>query len=116
MAIWTFSAPARAWNIWARVVPEMGPICGFLFLGARVALALYLVFRARSALSQGSTLAWLLIPVAVPLVLMGIMEQGTYLGFLVFASGICLAAARQPRLPLVRWTPSVAHAAVAGRA
>jgi hypothetical protein len=92
---------------WERVVPEMGPFCGLLFLSARVALALYLLLCARRALSRGAALAWLLVPAVVPVVLMGIMEQATYLGFMVFGAGLCLAAARHPQSLALRWESSM---------
>jgi hypothetical protein len=84
---------------WERVIPEMGPVCGLLFMASRVAFAVYLVLKARQALSRGSVLAWLLLPGCVPLVIMGIMEQATFLGFMVFSSGLCLAAARPKDAP-----------------
>lgn len=83
-------------NEWQRVIPEMGPICGLLFMGARVVFVLYLLWQARRALARNSALSWLLIPAVAPLVLIGIMEQATFLGFMVFGSGLCLAAAQCP--------------------
>jgi hypothetical protein len=79
---------------WARVIPEFGPIAGLLFMGARLGLAGYIVIRALRALKHNSPLAWLLVPAVVPVMLMSIMEQPTFLGFMVFGAGICLAAAR----------------------
>jgi hypothetical protein len=81
-------------NEWERVVPEFGPIGGLLFIGARVCFAIYIVLRAVQALKRNSALSWLLVPAVVPLLVMAIMEQPTYLGFLVFGAGLCLAAAR----------------------
>jgi hypothetical protein len=80
---------------WERVVPEMGPICGLLFMGARLAFVLFLIIRARRALGRGQMLAWLLIPAAVSLAMVGIMEQTTYLGYMVFIGGLCMAASRE---------------------
>lgn len=89
---------------WERVMLEMGPICGLLFMGSRVAFVIYLVLQAKRALRRNQALAWLLVPTAAPLLLMGIMEQTTYLGFMVFGSGLCLAAARTGG-PLMRRAP-----------
>lgn len=84
---------------WERIVVEFGPIFGLLFLATRAGLAGYLVLQAFGALRRNSVLAWLLVPFVVPLILITIMEQPTFLGFMVFGSGICLAAARIERVP-----------------
>ena len=84
---------------WERVVVEFGPIFAFLFLGGRVALAVYLALEAFQALRRGSVLGWLLLPLALPLMIFGVMEQPTNLGFMVFGSGLCLAAARRSKEP-----------------
>jgi hypothetical protein len=81
---------------WGRVIPEMGPIFGLLFMAVRSAFVLYLLFQARQALARNSALSWLLVPTVAPLIIIGVMEQATYLGFMVFISGLCLAAARFP--------------------
>lgn len=79
---------------WERVVPEFGPILGLLFMGARFGFGGYIVIQAYRALKRNAPLAWLLVPAVVPVLVMSIMEQPTYLGFMVFGAGICLAAAR----------------------
>jgi hypothetical protein len=89
---------------WDRVVNEFGPILGFLFIGMRFAFAAYLALRAKSALDRHSPLAWLLLPLALMLATMAVMEQATSLGFLVFCSGLCLAAARAGGSPTVTST------------
>jgi hypothetical protein len=81
-------------NEWERVVVEFGPLCGLLFMGARVCFAIYMVMQAMRALKRNAALAWLLVPAVVPLLIMTIMEQPTFLGFMVFGAGLCLAAAR----------------------
>jgi hypothetical protein len=78
----------------ARVVLEFGPIAGFLFMGARALLALYIALRAMQALRRNVVLPWLLIPAVLPLLIMSVMEQPTYLGFMVLGAGISLAAAK----------------------
>ena len=81
-------------NEWERVVAEFGPLAGLLFMGARVALAGYIAMRAFRALKRNEPLAWLLLPAVLPVLVLNLMEQSTFLGFMVFGSGICLAAAR----------------------
>src|SRR5208282_5650729 len=81
-------------NEWTRVVAEFGPIAGLLFLGARVAFAGYIVMQAHRALRRNEPLAWQLLPAVLPVLVLDLMEQATFLGFMVFGSGICLAAAR----------------------
>jgi len=82
---------------WERVVLEFGPIFGLAFMGMRVWVAIYLVLQAMHSLRRKDMLAWLLVPVAVPVLLMAIMEQPTFQGFMAFGVGVCLAAARVSR-------------------
>jgi hypothetical protein len=79
---------------WERVIVEFGPLFGLLFLGMRVGLAGYVSLQAFQAMRRNSVLAWLLLPAAVPLIALTVMEQPTFLGFMVFGGGLCLAAAR----------------------
>jgi hypothetical protein len=79
---------------WERVIPEFGPIAGLLFMGARVAFAFYVILRAFRALKRNEPLAWQMVPAVVPILVLDLMEQPTFLGFLVFGVGLCLAAAR----------------------
>ena len=81
-------------NEWERVVIECGPVFGLLFMFARVGLAGYVVLRAYRAMRRNQVLPWLLVPAVVPLMVITIMEQPTFLGFMVFGAGLCLAAAR----------------------
>ena len=81
-------------NEWERVIYEMGPICGLLFMGMRFGFCIYLVRRALGALGRDAPLAWLLIPGVVSFILLMVMEQPTFLGFMAFGGGACLAAAR----------------------
>ena len=81
-------------NEWERVVIECGPVFGLLFMFARVGFGGYVVLQAYRALRRNRVLAWLLVPAVVPLMVITIMEQPTFLGFMVFGSGLCLAAAR----------------------
>jgi hypothetical protein len=85
---------------WERVVLEFGPVFGLAFMGMRVFLAIYLILRAMHSLRRKDILAWVLVPAVVPLLLMTIMEQPTFQGFMIFGVGLCLTAARVTR-PLV---------------
>ncbi len=86
---------------WVRIIPEFGPICGLLFLGARMCFAGYLFLMGLNGLRRNSALGWLLLPAVIPLLVMGVMEQPTYLGFMVFGAGLCLAAAQVAIRPVV---------------
>jgi hypothetical protein len=79
---------------WERIVAELGPILGLLFMAMRIAFAGYLIWRAKHALNRHVSLSWLLLPSALPQLVVGSMEQATSLGFLVFSSGLCLVAAQ----------------------
>lgn len=79
---------------WERVVLEFGPICGLLFLGFRVATAVYVSVKATKRLLCNDALAWMLLPAVLPPLLFNSMEQPTYLGFAILNAGICLAASR----------------------
>jgi hypothetical protein len=79
---------------WERVIPEFGPLAGLLFMGARVAFAFYIIMRAYRAMKRNEPLAWQLVPAVIPVLLLDLMEQPTFLGFMVFGAGLCLAAAR----------------------
>lgn len=94
---------------WERVVLEMGPIGGLLFMGARLCFAGYMLIQALTALRRNSPLAWLLVPGAVPLLVLSIMEQPTYLGFMVFGAGLCLAAAQMEQPAEIYAEPAAAQ-------
>jgi hypothetical protein len=59
---------------------------------------MYLILEGLRAMKRDDSLSWLLVPAVAPLLIMTIMEQPTYLGFMVFGAGLCLAAARSARL------------------
>jgi hypothetical protein len=83
---------------WERVVLEFGPILGMGFMLLRLLLVGWLWLMGLRAMRQKDTLAWLLVPVAANLIIMAAMEQPTYLGFMVFVTGLCLASARAAML------------------
>ena len=87
---------------WARVVLEAGPVLGFIFLGYRLWLAGILAIRAYLAAKRQQLLPWLLAAGACLSVATEQLGQTTGLGFMVFASGLCLAAIRHPARAAVR--------------
>jgi hypothetical protein len=98
---------------WERVVLEFGPFFGLAFMGLRVGFAAYMLLVSIRAMKRNETLSWLLLPAVLPLLILTIMEQPTYLGFMVFGSGLCLAAARSTRLSR---SPASAYAVPDGSA
>jgi hypothetical protein len=81
---------------WSRVVLESGSLLGFIFLGYRVWLAAALGLRAYIAARRQQLLPWLLAGGACVSLVTEQMGQSTGLGFMVFASGLCLASIRKP--------------------
>ena len=82
---------------WARVVMEAGPLLGFSFLLYRVCLSGLLGIEAWGSAKQGQLLAWLLAWDACRSLIVEQISQPTNLGFMVFVSGICLAALAEDR-------------------
>ncbi len=82
---------------WARVVLEAGPLLGFSFLLYRVWIAGTIGLRAWSSAKQGQLLAWLLAWDACRSLVTEQISQPTNLGFMVFVSGLCLAALAEDR-------------------
>ena len=77
---------------WSRVILEAGSILGFSFLAYRVWLAGDIAVRAAAAAKQQYLLAWLLAWDACRSLVSEQLSQPTNLGFMVFVSGLCLAA------------------------
>lgn len=87
-----FQAPVE--GEWERVIYEVGPITGFLFLGFRAALSLSIVIWGFVALRAGNYLCILLGSACFLDVLAGNIRQVTSYGFIGVCGGLCLAAAR----------------------
>jgi hypothetical protein len=83
---------ALAEGEWPRTVLEMGPIAGAVWLGLRCALGFYLLGRSWVFLRRGRVLAWLLFGTECTTFFNGSLAQPTSLGFLIFTTGLCLAA------------------------
>lgn len=82
---------------WGRILMEMGPLIGLLFIVFRIALVLHIGSRARAATRRNKdALPFLLYGAALPLIFNGQFNPPTILGFAVFLGGLCLAAAAHP--------------------
>lgn len=82
---------------WSRIVLELGPIVGFIFIGWRLWLAASLLRRAWSQFRlDGDPLAWLLGSAAFLPLAQAQWGPSTHLGFAVFSAGLCLAALNSP--------------------
>lgn len=85
---------------WARVVMESGPILGFAFIGLRFAILFYILRRVLNALNRGQVLPLLLLGMLWLEMIAGQFGQPTAMGFVIFVSGLCLAAARDMDAPV----------------
>lgn len=83
---------------WSRIVLEIGPVFGLLFIGARMMFVLWLAYRAiLAARSVGRPLALLLLGfIGIPLMNGSITMQGTVNGFAWLFAGFCIAAGGIP--------------------
>lgn len=76
-----------------RVVLESGPILGFLYIGLRFTLLVYLARRSLAALDRDNPLPLLIFCAVAPEILYGQFAVPSTLGFAIFNAGFCLAAA-----------------------
>lgn len=80
-----------------RIVLELGPLLGFVYIAWRFWLGGLLVFRGWAEfLSCGDALAWMLTGAALMPILVGQWGGSTTLGFAVFGGGLALAALNDP--------------------
>jgi hypothetical protein len=86
-------------NPWLRLCQEVGPVLGLAFIGYRVFLCAQFAGNAWLALRRKSPLALLLASATLITFLLGLMEQPTSLGFMVFGAGLTFAAAKRVRIP-----------------
>jgi len=85
---------------WSRIILEAGTILGFSFVAYRIWIAGDIALRAAAAAKQQHLLAWLLAWDACRNLITEQFSQPTNLGFVVFVSGLCLAA-----IPAARAVP-----------
>jgi len=77
---------------WARMVLELGPFMGLLFLSMRVGLTGWMLAKSIGFVKSGFMLPILLFGCSAFNMLAGQWGQSTALGFSVFGAGLCLAA------------------------
>ena len=77
---------------WARVILELGPLFGIIYLGVRLVICVILFRAAVAAARAGNSLPMLLFGSCAMLLMTGQFSQSTTLGFAVLGSGLCLAA------------------------
>lgn len=83
---------------WSRIIYEIGPIFGILFIIVRVLLVTKLFKRCIIALKNNYTLPWMLFSLGGYTVLQGQMAQPTQLGFLVLFGGFIIASLRSNKI------------------
>jgi hypothetical protein len=81
---------------WSRVVAESGPILGYAFILLRLSICWYLVRESWNALNRGQATPLLLVAATAPDLVSGQFGQPATLGFVVFTSGLALAAINRP--------------------
>ena len=77
---------------WERVIYEVGPIAGFLYLAFRTALSVRLLVLGFGAVRSGNFLCILMGAACVPDVLYGQTKQVTTYGYMCVCAGLCIAA------------------------
>jgi hypothetical protein len=78
---------------WGRIIMELGPALGMLFVGFRIALTGYLIVLAIQALwNKNDLLPLLICSAAAWVILMNQWGQPTQLGFAVVGGGLLMAA------------------------
>jgi hypothetical protein len=82
-----------------RVITEFGTPAGLAFMLFRWLLELMIVAKALSRVREHQPLAWLLVPLTLSTLPLGIMEQPTQQGFLVIGIAFSLAALKQTDIP-----------------
>ncbi|MBC8065068.1 MAG: hypothetical protein H7Y17_09580, partial [Chlorobia bacterium] len=79
---------------WARMILEIGPFMGIIFILMRLGLAVWLFGRSLTAASSGKMLPVLLFGASGLTIVSGQWGQPTALGFAVLGGGLILAALR----------------------
>ena len=79
---------------WQRIIYELGPITGFLYLGWRTALTIWLLRLGWRGLRAGNYFCILFGSACYIQVLSGFTKQPTALGYIAVCAGLTLASAR----------------------
>ncbi len=77
---------------WERVIYEVGPVTGFLYLGFRAALSAHILLLGFRVLRSGNFLCFLLGAACFFDVMNGNIRQVTTYGYIGVCAGLCLAA------------------------
>lgn len=77
---------------WAKMVLEIGPIMGMLYLGMRLGLSTWMLGKSFLLARQGELLPILLFGCAAVNIISGQWGQTTGLGFTILGAGLCLAS------------------------
>jgi len=83
----------------ARVATEFGPPLGFSFMLFRGILELMIIVKALSRIRDHQPLAWLLVPLTLLTLAIGVLEQPTEQGFMVISVAFSLAALKRAEVP-----------------
>jgi hypothetical protein len=89
-----------------RIIFEFGGPCGIAFLLFRFLLGTMIAVKAFSRVRDHQPLAWFLAPLMFNNLVMGILEQPTYQGFIVISVAFSLAALNQTTVPAQAATAS----------
>lgn len=82
---------------WPKIVLELGPFLGALFILYRCWLAGYVMMGGlKNLLTEADSLSWLLVGAGFLSILSGQWGQPTMLGFTVFVGGLALSAVNRP--------------------
>jgi hypothetical protein len=81
---------------WSRVVAESGPIFGYAFILLRLLICWYMIRESWSALNRGQSTPLLLVAACGLDLVSGQFGQPATLGFVIFTSGLALAAIDLP--------------------
>ncbi len=85
---------------WPKILLELGPILGAMFILFRCWLAAHVLWNAwLGLLRHNDGLGWMLVGASMLIVISGQWAPPTILGFAVFGSGLALAAAGGPAEP-----------------
>jgi hypothetical protein len=79
---------------WPRLIDESGPVLGFLLIGFRTALAIWLGWISLMAARKGFTLPLCLFGACALNIISGAFGQSTLVGYTMITGGLCLTAAR----------------------
>jgi hypothetical protein len=77
---------------WGRVIGELGPLLGILFIFIRVSLTIKLGILSFKKLNSGVLLPWMLLSYVALNIPQGQFAQPTHLGFAVFGGGLIIAS------------------------